>query len=131
MVQHPRREKSLILIVDDDPVTRELFATFLTIEGYAVASASSSSAAIEDARKLLPDVIVTDVLMPGPGGAQTIFVLRNTPETAEIPIIVVSGISERVLELMSAAAYLVKPVDRQTLVETVKKCIYSAASRRT
>jgi CheY-like chemotaxis protein len=117
--------------VDDDPATRELFTTYLTVEGYTVASASSGSAAIEDARRLLPDVIVTDVLMPGPGGAQTLFVLRNTPETSEIPTIVVSGISERVLELMSAAAYLVKPVDRQTLVEAVRKCIYSTASNRT
>jgi putative two-component system response regulator len=130
MTQRLKRDKPLILIVDDDAVTRELFATFLTIEGYAVASASSGTAAIEQARRLLPDVIVTDVLMPGPGGAHTMFVLRNTPETADIPTIVVSGISERVLELMSAAAYLVKPVDRQTLVEAVRKCIYSAASNR-
>ena len=84
---------------------------------------SSGTAAIEEARRLLPDLIVTDVLMPGPGGLQTLFVLRNTPETSAIPAIVVSGISPRILGLMPAAAYLVKPVERQNLVQTVRNCL--------
>jgi CheY-like chemotaxis protein len=111
------------LIVDDDLASRELIASYLEPEGYAIVMVSSGTAAIDEARRLLPDLIVTDVLMPGPGGLQTLFVLRNTPETSEIPAIVVSGISPRILGLMPAAAYLVKPVERQNLVQTVRNCL--------
>jgi CheY-like chemotaxis protein len=109
--------------VDDDLASRELLASYLEPEGYAIVMVSSGTAAIEEARRLLPDLIVTDVLMPGPGGLQTLFVLRNTPETSEIPAIVVSGISPRILGLMPAAAYLVKPVERQNFVEAVRNCL--------
>lgn len=123
MSTSPRRDKPLVLIVDDDLASRELIASYLEPEGYAIVMVSSGTAAIEEARRLLPDLIVTDVLMPGPGGLQTLFVLRNTPETSEIPAIVVSGISPRILGLMPAAAYLVKPVERQNLVQTVRNCL--------
>lgn len=123
MSTRPRRDKLLVLIVDDDLASRELLASYLEPEGYAIVMVSSGTAAIEEARRLLPDLIVTDVLMPGPGGLQTLFVLRNTPETSEIPAIVVSGISPRILGLMPAAAYLVKPVERQNLVQTVRNCL--------
>lgn len=131
MTQRLRRDRPLILIADDDPATRELFTNYLKPEGYEVVMASSGTAAIDDARRLLPDLIVTDVLMPGSGGAQTMFVLRNTPETAEIPTIVVSGISSRILSLMSAAAYLVKPVEKQTFLQTVRRCLDTSVPKRT
>jgi CheY-like chemotaxis protein len=121
----PKREKPLVLIVDDDLASRELLASYLEPEGYAIVMVSSGTAALEEARRLLPDLIVTDVLMPGPGGLQTLFVLRNTTETSEIPAIVVSGISPRILGLMPAAAYLVKPVERQNFVQTVRNCLNS------
>jgi CheY-like chemotaxis protein len=121
----PKREKPLVLIVDDDLASRELLASYLEPEGYAIVMVSSGTAALEEASRLLPDLIVTDVLMPGPGGLQTLFVLRNTTETSEIPAIVVSGISPRILGLMPAAAYLVKPVERQNFVQTVRNCLHS------
>ena len=126
----PRRDKPLVLIVDDDLASRELIASYLEPEGYAIVMVSSGTAAVEEARLLLPDLVVTDVLMPGPGGLQTLFVLRNTPETSEIPAIVVSGISPRILGLMPAAAYLVKPVERQNFVQTVRNCLNSHIARQ-
>jgi CheY-like chemotaxis protein len=123
MAEKLKRDKPLVLIVDDDLATRELFSSYLESEGFAIVTASSGTSAIEDARRLLPDLIVTDVLMPGAGGLNTMFVLKNTPETAEIPAILVSGISQRILCLMSAAAYLVKPVDKQTFVQTVRSVL--------
>jgi two-component system alkaline phosphatase synthesis response regulator PhoP len=73
----PRRHKQLVLIVDDDLASRELLANYLEPEGYAVVLVSSGTQAIEEAQKSLPDLIVTDVLMPGPGGLQTLFVLKH------------------------------------------------------
>ena len=109
------------MIVDDDLASRELLATYLEQENCATMMVSTGTQAVEEARRLLPDLIVTDVMMPGHGGLQTLFVLRNTPETWHIPAIVVSGISSRILGLMPAAAYLVKPVAKQTFVEAVRK----------
>jgi CheY-like chemotaxis protein len=126
MSPQPRRHKQLVLIVDDDLASRELLANYLEPEGYDVVLASSGTQAIEEAQKSLPDLIVTDVLMPGPGGLQTLFVLKNTPETAEIPAIVVSGINPRILGLMPAAAYLQKPVEKQKFVQTVRNCLDAA-----
>ena len=121
MVSKPRREAPLVLIVDDDLASRELLASYLEQENCATVMVSTGTEAIEEARRSLPDLIVTDVMMPGPGGLQTLFVLKNTPETWHIPAIVVSGISPRILGLMPAAAYLVKPVAKQTFVEAVRK----------
>ncbi|PYX78731.1 MAG: hypothetical protein DMG70_30475 [Acidobacteria bacterium] len=130
MSTRPRRDRPLVLIVDDDLASRELLASYLEPEGYAVVIVSSGTAAIEEARRLLPDLVVTDVLMPGHGGLQTLFVLRNMPETSEIPAIVVSGISPRILDLMPAAAYLVKPVERQKFVETVLNCLNFPSAKK-
>jgi CheY-like chemotaxis protein len=126
MSPQPRRHKPLVLIVDDDLASRELLANYLEPEGYAVVLVSSGTQAIEEAQKSLPDLIVTDVLMPGPGGLQTLFVLKNTPETSEIPAIVVSGINPRILGLMPAAAYLQKPVEKQKFIQLVRNCLNAA-----
>lgn len=87
---------------DDDSSARELLAAYLEPEGYEVMMVSSGTDAIEGALRLLPDLIVTDVMMPGAGGLQTLFVLKNTQQTAEIPTIVVSGVNPRILDLMPA-----------------------------
>src|SRR5229473_2546820 len=129
MLLKPQREKPLVLIVDD-LASRELLASYLEPEGCTIVTVSTGTEALEEARRSLPDLVVTDVLMPGSGGLQTLFVLRNTPETSEIPAIVVSGISPRILGLMPAAAFLVKPVERQNLVQTVRNCLNVPAAKQ-
>ena len=116
--------------MDDDLASRELLASYLEPEGCMVVMVSSGTEAVEEASRSLPDLIVTDVLMPGPGGLQTLFVLSNTPETSHIPAIVVSGISPRILGLMPAAAYLVKPVERRIFVQAVRKYINPSSDIR-
>jgi CheY-like chemotaxis protein len=123
MLLKPKREKPLVLTVDDDLASRELLASYLEPEGCTIVTVSTGTEAVEEARRSLPDLVVTDVLMPGSGGLQTLFVLRNTPETSHIPAIVVSGISPRILNLMPAAEYLVKPVAKHTLLRAVHKFI--------
>src|ERR1700751_1072905 len=116
------------MVVDDDRGARELFAAYLEPE-YAVVLVSAGTAAIEVARRLLPDLIVTDVLMPGMGGLQTLFVLKNTRETSDIPAIVVSVVNPRVLALMPAVAYLTKPgLERSEFLETVRRCLRAPVS---
>jgi CheY-like chemotaxis protein len=128
MHSRPERKKPLVLIVDDDLASRELLASYLEPEGCAIMMVSSGTEAVEEACRSLPDLIVTDVLMPGRGGLQTLFVLKNTRETSHIPAIVVSGVSTRILDLMPAAAYLVKPVERRAFVQAVRKYINPSAN---
>jgi CheY-like chemotaxis protein len=123
MLLKPKREKPLVLIVDDDLASRELLASYLEPEGCTIVTVSTGTEAVEEARRSLPDLVVTDVLMPGSGGLQTLFVLRNTPETSHIPAIVVSGISPRILNPMPAAEYQVKPVAKHTFLRAVHKFI--------
>ena len=87
MHSKPERKKPLVLIVDDDLASRELLASYLEPEGCAIMMVSSGTEAVEEACRSLPDLIVTDVLMPGRGGLQTLFVLKNTRETSHIPAI--------------------------------------------
>ena len=124
-----------ILVVDDDATNRELLQESLIAEGLEVVTAPDGRSSLEEFARLKPDLVlldvnmpffVTDVLMPGSGGLQTLFVLKNTPETSEIPAIVVSGINPRILGLMPAAAYLQKPVERLQFVQTVRNCLNGA-----
>jgi CheY-like chemotaxis protein len=67
----PKREQPLVLIVDDDLASRELLASYLEPEGCTIVTVSTETEAVEQARRSLPDLVVTDVLMPGSGGLQT------------------------------------------------------------
>ena len=79
--------------------------------------------AVEGARRSLPDLIVTDVLMPVPAAFKPCLSLETSPQTSNIPDIVVSGISPRILDLMPAAEYVVKPVAKRTLARAARKYI--------
>ncbi len=115
-------EKPLILIVDDELPARELIASYLENAGYAIALIGSGAEAIEKARQLRPSAITLDILMPGGSGFETLFQLKNTPETAHIPIIVVSIVDQKQMGFtLGAAEYLVKPVQKSALLEAVRK----------
>ena len=114
--------KPLILIVDDELPARELISSYLEAAGYAIALASSGAEALEKARQLRPSAITLDMLMPGGSGLETLFQLKKTPETVNIPIIVASVVDEKQVGFaLGAAEYLVKPVQKSALLEAVRK----------
>ena len=120
--------KALVLVVDDDPAARELMVNYLTPEGYATAMAGNGAEAVELARKLQPDAITLDILMPSGSGWEILYTLRNDPTTARIPIIVVSIVDHKNLGMtLGAADYLVKPIDKTTLLDAVQKHIAKTA----
>jgi len=115
-------EKPLILIVDDELPARELIASYLETAGYATALIGSGAEAIAKARQLRPSAITLDILMPGGSGFETLFQLKNTCETAHIPVIVVSVVDQKQMRFtLGAAEYLVKPVQKAALLEAVQK----------
>lgn len=119
---NPERERPVILVVDDEVPARELLASYLEPEGYVIAMAGSATEAVEKAKQLRPDVITLDILMPGGNGFQALLALKTTPETAAIPIIVVSVVDQKGVGFaLGAADYLVKPVDRSVLLSTIQK----------
>ncbi|MFZ0286257.1 MAG: PAS domain S-box protein, partial [Terriglobales bacterium] len=113
--------KPLILVVDDEATTRELISSYLDPE-YRVAMAASGAEALKKAQELLPDAITLDLLMTEGSGFETLIALRKTVETANIPIIIVSIVDQRQVGFaLGAADYLVKPIRKPLLLETIRK----------
>ena len=113
--------KPLILVVDDETSARELLASYLNSE-YRIAFAESGVEAVEKAAQLQPDAITLDLAMPGGSGLDALVTLRKTPETANIPIIIVSIVDEeKVGFAWGAADNLIKPIRKTVLLETIRK----------
>jgi PAS domain S-box-containing protein len=120
-------EKPLVLVVDDEISGRELLASYLESE-YRIAMAGSGAEVVQKAQQLRPDAITMDVLMPGGTGFETLVALRKTPETANIPIIIVSIVDQKQVGFaLGAADYLIKPIRRPVLLETIRKHVPAAA----
>jgi PAS domain S-box-containing protein len=119
--------KPLILIVDDEPPARELMASYLDSE-YRVAMANSGADAIKRAKELKPDAITLDVLMADGDGFQALVALKSAPETADIPIIVVSIVDNKQVGFaLGAVDYLIKPINKQVMLESLRAHIPNPA----
>jgi len=115
---------ALILIVDDSPTEVHAMKTTLEKHGYQIAAANDGLEAYEMARKIHPDMIFMDVVMPGMNGFQATRKLSSDPATKSIPIVMVTSKdqeSDRVWGMRQGAVdYLVKPVSAQRLLEKAK-----------
>jgi CheY-like chemotaxis protein len=117
--------KPLILVVDDEVPARELISSYLDPE-YRTVLAASGVEAIRKARELRPDAITLDVLMSEGNGFETLVALRKSPETAAIPVIIVSIVDQKQVGFaLGAADYLVKPIRKPLLLETIRKHVPS------
>ena len=83
--------KTKILLVDDDPNIRQLVNLYLDKEGFEVEMADRGDTAVEEFRKLPPDLILLDVMLPGMDGYQ---VLKNVRKAGNIPVIMVTARGE-------------------------------------
>ena len=126
-VPAPSKSKQpIVLVVDDEAQDRELLANYLSPEGYRIVTAASGDEAMAKARDFRPDVITLDILMPSGSGWEMLYRLRNTPETAKTPIVVVSIVDQKQLGFsLGAAEYLVKPVSKEILLEALSRHIIS------
>src|SRR3989442_14197677 len=87
--------------------------------------ASAGTEAIVKSRELHPDAITLDILMPGRSTFETIFELKNTPATADIPVIVVSVVDQKKMGFaLGAVEYLVKPVNKNIFLEAIPKHLH-------
>ena len=117
----------LVLIVDDEVPARELLASYLEPE-YRVAMAQSGDEALKEAKRLRPDAITLDVMMPGSDGFETLVALRKNTATADIPVIILSIVDQKQVGFaLGAADYLIKPVRKPTLLETIRRHVPAPA----
>ena len=119
-VENPPR-KPLILVVDDELAARELLASYLDSD-YRIVMAESGTEAVKKAQQLRPDAITLDVFLGSGNGFDTLVALRKAPETANIPIIIVSIIDQKQVGFaLGAADYLIKPIRKPALLEAIRK----------
>lgn len=79
------------LVVDDSMLIRHTVCRYLEQRGFAVESATNGVEALDMLKTVLPDVIITDLMMPKMGGLEFIVNLRSMPQTAQIPVVILAG----------------------------------------
>ncbi|MGX7709009.1 response regulator [Methylobacterium sp. Gmos1] len=118
----PDTGSNLVLVVDDDPATRDLLARFLRRDGFTVATAADGRAGLEQARRLRPRVVLLDVTMPRMDGWAVLRALRADPEFGATPVIMVTVLDEQNLAFsLGATDYLHKPVEWGALKEAMER----------
>jgi CheY-like chemotaxis protein len=122
----------LVLIVDDDPDGRTMYAQMLDSSGFRVEEASDGFEAVDKGYKLRPNLILMDLLMPRLDGWEVVGWLRKNGVTRDIPIVVITGGQQEYRELaLSAGAHsvLVKPCAPDRVLAHVRKVL--SATRQT
>lgn len=117
-----------ILVVDDNEMMRNLFKTVLAQEGYEMMLATSGIEALSLLRTQLPTLILMDMMMPEMDGLETICRIKAAEQFSAIPIIMVTGNSQRSVIsncLKSGAAdFVVKPFNREVLLEKISRLLH-------
>jgi diguanylate cyclase (GGDEF)-like protein len=139
-------ERSLILVVDDEIISRSTVEILLTAEGYELIFAENGAEALVKAAELIPDLMLLDVMMPGMNGFEVCQQLRANPRTTKLPVVMITALDDRESRLrgleVGADDFMSKPFDRaelrarirtitrlnryRRLVETEEKLVYLA-----
>ncbi len=116
-----------ILIVDDSPTETHILKGILEKHGFQTETAENGSEGVERAKAIHPDLILMDVVMPGLNGFQATRQLTKDPETADIPVIIVTTKdqeTDRVWGLRQGARdFVTKPVSESILMDKVNTAL--------
>ncbi len=125
-------DKKYILVVDDDPDLVETIAMMLESKGFEVGKAYDGVEGEEVIKQKRPDLIILDVMMPRKDGYKLCAELKSNPDTANIPIILLTAVGEAVpttkythADGMATEAdeYIAKPIDTQGLLEAINRLL--------
>lgn len=120
-----------ILVIDDDPVQRELLEIYLKLSEYEVLKAEDGQQGIELIRTHKPDLILMDILMPGMDGFQTLEAIRKDSETGHTPVLILSSLDRQNLIIKGlekgADDYITKPFDKAELLARIKAALRRVA----
>ncbi len=113
-----------LLVIDDDPASRELLTRMLEKEGYAVRLAANGPDGIASAKQNKPDLITLDVMMPSMDGWAVLSALKSDPATADVPVVMLTMVEDRPMGFaLGANEYLTKPVQKSRVLEAVSRCV--------
>ena len=116
-----------IMIIDDSPTDAQALKKILDKHGYETVHATDAKEGIDVARREKPDLILMDVVMPGLNGFQATRELTSDPETAGIPVIIVTRKDQQVDRVwgmrQGARNYVIKPVKESALLTLIKEAL--------
>ena len=126
------RREATVLVAEDDRANRRLLTVLLERAGYAVVEAPDGSTALAAVEAVTPDLVLLDVQMPGLDGLEVTRRLRARPDTAIVPIILVTGLgasADRIAGLDAGASdFLAKPYDQGELLARVRAALRTKAA---
>jgi PAS domain S-box-containing protein len=126
-----KETRKTILVVDDDANIRELLRQQLETEGYNVREAKDGVDAIHQIKTARPDLILLDVMMPQINGFDVAAVLKNDPQTADIPIIILSIIENKERGYhIGIDRYLTKPINTEQLLNEIGSLLSQVTSSK-
>lgn len=118
-----------VLVVEDNPAVRRFVEVRLAKSGYMVLGTADGREALDIVREERPDVVILDWIMPGMQGAEVCELLKTDPDTADIPVIMLTGKStQRDIEMgfeHGADEYLTKPFDFDELEFVLRRFVDS------
>jgi signal transduction histidine kinase/DNA-binding response OmpR family regulator len=121
-------ESARILVVEDDSTAADLIQSHLTSAGYDVVLCADARQALELAAEMHPSAITLDIVMKPVNGWELLASLKSDPRTAAIPVIIVTVVDQPTTgALLGADEYIVKPVDKPTLLVAVERCLNQRA----
>ncbi|NLB34540.1 MAG: response regulator [Elusimicrobia bacterium] len=114
-----------ILIIEDNPLNRELMLTILKSRGYELKSLEDAKGAVEIIKEFKPDLLLLDIMLPGIDGLTLTSEIRNDPDIKDLKIIAVTayamrGDKERIIEA-GCDGYISKPLDTRKLPGQVEE----------
>ncbi|MEN9566798.1 MAG: hypothetical protein RLZZ69_1994, partial [Cyanobacteriota bacterium] len=105
-----------VLVIDDDPTIHDLVKRFLGKQGFQIRTANSGEEGLRLAKMIRPQAITLDVMMPGMNGWSVLTALKANPQTADIPVVIMTMVDDQNLGYaLGAAEYLLKPVQAKQL----------------
>lgn len=124
----PSSRQGSILVVDDLPTNRELMRETLQPFGYQVRLADSVSAALRMTSEQLPDLIISDLHMPGADGFSLVRAIKADPLLASLPLVLLSssswnGRDRELAQVLGVDRFLLRPIEPQQLIAEIESCL--------
>ena len=128
------RHAPTVLIVDDDPATRDILSCMLSLEGYEVLEADNGRKALAVVKESAVDLVLLDVQMPEMDGFRSVRMLRQMFDLSELPVVMMAASdgSEQIIEAFDCGVndYVCKPIDRAILLARVKTQLRVRAAQK-
>lgn len=117
-----------ILVVDDEEDMANVIRLVLESDGHEIRVELAPEMAVDAAKEFAPELVLTDLVMPGMDGHQVFRALRELPDLAAVPFVFLTSRNKPIdlmvgLHVMGAADYITKPFDRSDLVRRVRKLL--------